>query len=155
MPSAAVMVVLLCGSPQAADGACLKENVQNGVDRSLPCRLRSPLPSGLDRVGFEQGSHALDGRSQAILDRQAEILRAYPSILVTVYGHVDHREAAEAGGRALGYNRALAVRDYLIRRGVLPERISTDSRGDRWALPMTASEEALSAMRFASTEVAD
>ncbi|MEW5728594.1 MAG: OmpA family protein [Pseudomonadota bacterium] len=122
----------------------------------MPCFLHSPLPQDLARVGFGRGSSTLDPQAKAVLDRQAEILRGYPDLPMTVWGHVDHEEAKLPGGQALGYQRAAAVRDHLVARGVAPERISTDSRGNRWAIPMEPlSESALASMRFDSTETHD
>lgn len=40
-------------------------------------------------------------------------------------------------------------------RGIAPERISTDSRGDHAIIPRDGSEGTLAAMRFATTETED
>lgn len=104
---------------------------------------------------FERGSSELDAKAKAVLDRQAEILRGYPDLLLTVWGHVDFYEVKTPNGEALGFRRALAVRDYLVMRSVAPGRIATNSRGNRWIITLNPSEEALADMRFASTETED
>lgn len=154
LPAIALIIVAAVAWP--AWGACTKEEVRGGIDRSMPCILHSPVPQEFARVEFARESSDLGDEAKAILDRQAEILRRYPGLAMTVWGHVDHEEARLTGGQALGYQRADAVRDYLVARGVAPERISTDSRGNRWAIPMEPlSEAALASMRFAGTETED
>lgn len=129
--------------------------MQGGLDRSLPCIFQSPLSWAEHRVMFRRDSSALDNQAHAILDRQAAVLQAYPSLPVTVWGHVDPEEARRASGAALGFQRANAVRDYLILRGVAPERISTNSRGDRAMIVKDHTETALAIMRTATTETED
>lgn len=94
-------------------------------------------------------------QAKAILDRQAEILRGFPSLALTVWGHADSEEVKNATGKALSFQRASTVRDYLVMRGIAPERISTDSRADRAMIPKDHSEGTLALMRFASTETED
>lgn len=146
----AVVVILL--SAGQAWGTCYKEDIRGGIDRSLPCFLHSPLDTETARVLFEQDSSELNAKAKAILDRQAEILRGHPNLPLTVWGHVDSHEAKAPNGEALGFKRALAVRDYLVTQGIAPEQITTNSRGNRWIITFNSSEEALADMRFVSTE---
>jgi outer membrane protein OmpA-like peptidoglycan-associated protein len=53
-----------------------------------------------------------------------------PYILVTIEGHTDPR-ATDAYNLALGERRAIAARNYLLRRGIAPERMTIRSFGER------------------------
>ncbi len=87
--------------------------------------------------------------------RPIGILRGYPTLAFTVWGHVDHEEAKEPDGKALGFQRANAVRDYVVSRGIGPTRITTDSRGDRAMIVKDRTERALAVMRTVTTETED
>jgi peptidoglycan-associated lipoprotein len=81
-----------------------------------------------DRVFFETDSSALTVQSQATLDRQVQWLGQYPGYTFTIEGHADERGTREYN-LALGARRAAAVRDYMIARGVAPNRMRTISYG--------------------------
>lgn len=81
-----------------------------------------------DRVFFETDSSALTSQSQATLERQVQWLGQYPRYTFTVEGHADERGTREYN-LALGARRASAVRDYLIARGIAPNRMRTISYG--------------------------
>ncbi len=65
-----------------------------------------------------------------VLDRIAQVLVENPYILVTIVGHTDPR-ASDDYNLALGSRRALAARNYLLRRGIAPERMTIRSLGER------------------------
>ncbi|MBW4579863.1 MAG: OmpA family protein [Tildeniella nuda ZEHNDER 1965/U140] len=65
-----------------------------------------------------------------VLDRIAQVLVENPYILVTLEGHTDPR-ASDAYNLKLGENRAIAARNYLLRRGITPERMTIRSLGER------------------------
>lgn len=149
-------LVIMSWPVWGADFGCSKENVvQGGLDRSLPCVFRSPLQWADHRVMFTRNSSVLDSQAKAVLDKQAEILRGHPALPFTVWGHVDHKEATGKNGKALGFQRANAVRDYLIAHGIAPERITTNSRGDKAMVIASRAEDALAVMRYATTETED
>ena len=64
----------------------------------------------------------------ATLDKQAQWLGRYNRYAFTVEGHADERGTREYN-IALGARRAQTVRDYLISRGVEPNRMRTISYG--------------------------
>lgn len=81
-----------------------------------------------DRVFFELDSSVLSSEAQQTLERQAQWLKQYPSVNVTVEGHCDERGTREYN-IALGERRATAVKSYLVGVGVTANRISTISYG--------------------------
>ena len=81
-----------------------------------------------DRVFYGTDSYDLTIEAQQTLQSQAEWLRRYPYITVTIEGHCDERGTREYN-LALGEKRANAVKSYLVALGVEPNRLSTISYG--------------------------
>lgn len=81
-----------------------------------------------DRVFFDTDSSDLSQQARATLDKQAEWLNHYSQYSFTIEGHADERGTREYN-LALGARRAQTVRDYLISRGVVAQRMRTISYG--------------------------
>ena len=81
-----------------------------------------------DRVFFETDQTSLTPQAVATLDRQVQWLGQYPRYTFTIEGHADERGTREYN-IALGARRANTVRDYMIARGVAPNRMRTVSYG--------------------------
>lgn len=94
-----------------------------------------------DRVFFGYDKFDLQPEARATVERQAEWLKSYPSLSVTIEGHCDERGTREYN-LALGEKRAQAVRNYLIALGVDPDRISTVSYGKERPAVLGSSETA-------------
>ena len=76
--------------------------------------------------GFDSSELAVE--AQAILDRQAAFLNVNPTMVVIIEGHADERGTREYN-LALGDRRAVAVRDYLLAKGLNAARVRTVSYG--------------------------
>ena len=63
------------------------------------------------------------------LNANAEVLKKYPTWVITIEGHADERGTAEYN-LALGERRASAVREYLVSLGVDSQRIRIVSYGE-------------------------
>ena len=87
--------------------------------------LTTELPS----VHFDLASAAIRPADRKVLDTNAEWLRANPGQPIVVEGAADPRGTRDYN-LALGERRASAVRDYLVARGVAPDRISILSTGE-------------------------
>ena len=79
-------------------------------------------------VFFRFDSSDLDSTGQAALNTNAEILKKYPTWVITIEGHTDERGTAEYN-LALGERRAVAARTYLVSLGVPADRLRTVSYG--------------------------
>jgi peptidoglycan-associated lipoprotein len=75
----------------------------------------------LDMYGIRE-----DGR--APLQRNADYLKRWPSLRITVEGHCDERGTAEYN-LSLGERRSTAVKGYLVSLGVAADRITVISKG--------------------------
>jgi peptidoglycan-associated lipoprotein len=83
----------------------------------------------LETVYFDYDRYDLSGEAQTLLLKNAEYLRNNPRLRVQVEGHCDER-GTDAYNEALGENRALAVREYLIQLGIEANRINPMSYGE-------------------------
>lgn len=81
-----------------------------------------------DRVFFGVDQFEVSPESAATLDKQADWLRANPSVTLTIEGHCDERGTREYN-LALGQKRAESVRRYLAAAGVDGGRLQTLSFG--------------------------
>jgi len=80
-------------------------------------------------VLFASGRYALLNTAMTKLDQVAEALKAQdPDRRSVVEGHTDSR-GSDAINQPLSVNRANAVRDYLVSRGVEPDKISAIGLG--------------------------
>ncbi|WP_233752740.1 OmpA family protein [Flavilitoribacter nigricans] len=82
---------------------------------------------------YSSGSSYLSKAERDAIDSMAETLKATPNAKVLIEGHADSQKfAADAGtdNWDLGYARAKAVANRLIRGGVAAAQIALASRGD-------------------------
>ena len=59
----------------------------------------------------------------------ADSLNRYPDTTVTIVGHTDNTASAARNMR-LGQMRADAIKNLLVRKGLSPGRITTESQGE-------------------------
>jgi peptidoglycan-associated lipoprotein len=107
------------------------------VDVSAPAA--APAPSGPANVSelFEQNvkdvffdldKAELRGDARDVLTKDAEFLRSYPDVHISIEGHCDERGSTEYN-LALGQSRAQAAKNYLISLGISADRMETVSWG--------------------------
>jgi outer membrane protein OmpA-like peptidoglycan-associated protein len=93
----------------------------------IPAVDAPPSPSVRDRpalrgVAFAPGSAAIDAEAALVLDIGADELRERPELRVSVEGHAE-AAGADALDPELSAQRAEAVRRFLVRKGVAPDRL--------------------------------
>ena len=101
-------------------------------------------------VYFGFDSSELAGEAQATLDRQAAFLNVNPTMVVIIEGHADERGTREYN-LALGDRRAVAVRDYLLAKGLNADRVRTVSYGKERPAVSGSNEESWAKNRRAAT----
>jgi peptidoglycan-associated lipoprotein len=79
-------------------------------------------------VFYAFDSAEVDAEAQKVLNGDAEILRKYPTWVITIEGHADERGTAEYN-LALGERRATSARTYLVSLGIPGDRLKTVSYG--------------------------
>ena len=98
------------------------------VDRSQSAAQQELAAKAGDRVFFDYDHSDISPEGQRVLEHQAEWLRRYPDVSVTIEGHTDERGTREYN-LSLGERRAEAVKNVLVALGIPAARISTISYG--------------------------
>ncbi|WBL65149.1 OmpA family protein [Thauera sp. WB-2] len=96
-----------------------------GVSQTADNQLKVQIPSDLS---FDVGRFDIKPNMRPVLDNLASTLNQHPVTTVSIIGHTDST-GSDAVNNPLSVNRAAAVRDYLVMRGVSAQRISIDGRG--------------------------
>lgn len=149
---AALLLVTACETTDSAGGSAGSTGSKLGGVRPgvVGTQLKNPnaKPGSVedfvdnvgDRVHFAFDSYELTDEGRATLDRQADWLKAYGSVNITVEGHCDERGTREYN-LALGERRASAVKAYLAAAGVSESRVDTISYGKERPEAVGSSEE--------------
>ncbi len=95
----------------------------------------------LQRIHFDFDKYNIREDQKPILIKNAEWLKAHPTVKILIEGHCDER-GTEEYNLALGEKRAKAVRDFLISLGISPDRIKIVSYGKSRPLDPRHNEEA-------------
>jgi peptidoglycan-associated lipoprotein len=133
------------GGPGGPPGGIGRANIAPGSQEDLK-------ESAGDRVFFAFNSSEITSEGREILARQAEWLRRYPNVTITVEGHCDERGTREYN-LALGARRAQAAKDVLVAAGVPASRVSTISYGKERPIVVGHDEEAWAQNRVAISRV--
>ncbi len=78
--------------------------------------------------GYAFNSAALTPKQQRTLDECARRLRANEGATINIIGHTDNIGSEEVN-IFVGQERADVAKDYLVEKGVMPQSITTDSKG--------------------------
>ena len=104
-------------SATGSAAASTSDSATNETTTSTQISAAEKLAQVGNTVYFGFDSSELDGDGQITLDRQAAFLNVNPTMVVIVEGHADERGTREYN-LALGDRRAVAVRDYLLAKGL-------------------------------------
>jgi peptidoglycan-associated lipoprotein len=103
-------------------------------------------------VYFDLDEADLREGDKPVLAKNAEVLKKFDFVRVTVEGHCDERGTVEYN-LALGERRARAVYDYLISLGVPADRMKTVSYGKEIPVCSESNEDCWARNRRAKTTV--
>ncbi len=90
-------------------------------------QVNAEMPLG--DVMFDYDASTIRDDQRAALQRNADYLRRWTSVRVSVEGHADARGTNEYN-LALGERRANAVKEYLVGLGVMGDRMVVVSKGE-------------------------
>jgi peptidoglycan-associated lipoprotein len=108
----------------AAEAAARKAALESSAKNT---ELRNELGA---MVHFEVAQAQLASADRAALDRKVAILNANPSVRLQITGACDDRGSVEYN-QALGTRRAVAVRKYLVEKGIDVSRLDEMSSGEK------------------------
>ncbi|PYQ14826.1 MAG: peptidoglycan-associated lipoprotein Pal [Acidobacteria bacterium] len=109
-------------------------------------RLRQTASDEIEKMGlladihFDYDKAELRDGDRQILARNAETLKKFDFLKITVEGHCDERGSVEYN-LALGERRTKAAHDYLASLGVAPDRMKTVSYGKEVPICQDSTEE--------------
>jgi peptidoglycan-associated lipoprotein len=155
---AAVALLAACSTDQQNTGAATSAG---GTTATAPANTAGAVRPGTrqdfevnvgDRVFFGFDQVDLSPEARATLDRQAQWLNQYRAVTVQVEGHADERGTREYN-LALGERRGNAVKNYLVARGVDPNRVSVISYGKERPAVLGSNEAAWAQNRRGVTVV--
>lgn len=104
------------------------------VQAPPPAAIIPPPPAPIilsvpRQIHFALDRDEISPTSAKILDRIANVLKQYPTIVITLEGHTDPR-ADDTYNRKLGFRRSKSARNYLMRQGITSERMTVRSQGE-------------------------
>ncbi len=116
--------------PQLDEYARLKEMASDEIDRM----------GLLKDIRFDYDSAEIREADRQALNENADVLKRFDFIRVTIEGHCDERGTVEYN-LALGERRARAAHDYLVALGVDAARLKTVSYGKEVPVCQQSSED--------------
>jgi peptidoglycan-associated lipoprotein len=127
---AAVLLVAACSSnpPPGPAGGPIGSGIGGGPGSFAPGSQQDLAATAGDRVFFAYDQSTISPEGQQILQRQAEWLKRYAQVSITIEGHCDERGTREYN-LALGERRAQAVKNVLVALGIPSARVQTISYG--------------------------
>ena len=150
---AAVALISGCASTSSGDNEIDDADAQEAAQQAEE-QSEAFVQNAKDRVFFGFDKSNLSAEAVRVLKVQAEYLNANPGKQIVIEGHADDRGTREYN-LALGERRAVAVKNYLISRGVDADRIRVISYGKERPAVVGANEAAWSQNRRAVTLVKD
>jgi peptidoglycan-associated lipoprotein len=140
-----VVVLAACSSAPPDSSS----NTSGGANGANGAQIGSQVG---DRVFFDTDQSGVNAEGRKTLERQAQWLKRYPNLTVTIEGHCDERGLREYN-LALGDRRATAAKDMLVALGVDANRIKTISYGKERPAVVGSDESAYAQNRRAVTVV--
>lgn len=83
----------------------------------------------INNIFFEIGKATLTPQSNLELDKAIDLLRSNPSMFIEVGGHTDN-VGDDANNMKLSHDRAKSVREYMVGRGIGPDKIQAKGYGE-------------------------
>lgn len=117
------------GIPDYKD-ACPKEAgvpENNGCPKMKEEELKT-FKQAVHGIQFETGKATIKKSSNAILDKIVTIMNTYPNIKLEIAGHTDNVGKPEKNQK-LSEDRAAAVREYMIKKGIADNRMTSQGFG--------------------------
>ena len=99
--------------------------------------IQLKMPSS---ITFDSGMAVIKPEFHRVLDDIGDTLVKYESTVIQVAGHTDRGGSAEYN-QQLSINRANSVKDYLVRDGVIPQRLLTTGYGESAPIADNATAE--------------
>lgn len=114
------------------DGGSVNDNIEitKGTDPNDPKDdvIKVGVPMILEGINFNTGSADITPESEASLQKVLKTLMAYPDLEVSINGYTDN-VGSRAANIKLSQRRANSVKDWLVKNGVNPKRLTAKGYG--------------------------
>lgn len=117
--------------PEGSTNYRLQQWLADTTDATVPKRF------AFHDLDFEADSAKLTPDSVATINSLVTILKAYPAVAVRLEIHSENSSDALAG-KQLSFDRAITLRELIIRKGIEETRIDAEGYGDE--IPGTANQ---------------
>lgn len=124
-----------------------KEKILKELDKD---KIREGQTIRIDQLYFKADSSSITEESYPVLDEIYEFLVANPKVIVEIGGHTNGIPSPEYCDK-LSTERAKAVADYLIKKGIEPERLKYKGYGKR--MPIDTNQTAAGRKRNQRVEI--
>ena len=104
-------------------------SVDGMVNFEYKLTIETPKVFTLDNVFFDSGKSTLKPESYKALDQLQEYMSLKKTLVVEIAGHTDNIGNKDANQK-LSEDRANAVRNYLIKKGITADRVTAKGYGD-------------------------
>ncbi|HQI69536.1 MAG TPA: OmpA family protein [Bacteroidales bacterium] len=116
------------------------DNQEGLLTYQLDIKYDPPKTYTLENVLFDTGKSTLRAASNTTLNDLAEVLKLKPTMIIEIGGHTDSVGSAESNLK-LSYDRANAVKNFLVNNAIESERIIVKGYGDTRPVAPNSSEE--------------
>ena len=93
-----------------------------------------------DKMLFKSGKSEVTDQAMTVLGKVAQVLNSKPEIEFLVEGHTDN-VGEDAANMDLSKRRSASVKNYLVKKGVSADRITTDGFGETRPVASNDNEE--------------
>lgn len=128
-PTESTTYTITATGPGGSSTATARVTVSAGEEAPAAAPNMSELfEQNVKDAYFDFNKSDIRGDAREALTKDAEFLRSYPTLRVTIEGHCDERGSTEYN-IGLGERRAQAAKNYLISLGIGADRMDTVSWG--------------------------
>jgi OmpA-OmpF porin, OOP family len=120
--------------PEGSFNYSLYQWLAGTTDTAVPKRFI------FDNLNFETGSTNLTAESVPTVDSLVVIMKAYPNVAFRLEGHTDNTGDA-AANKKLSLDRAIVVKELMIKGGIADARIGADGYGQEKPVAPNDTEE--------------
>jgi OmpA-OmpF porin, OOP family len=110
------------------------------VTYDLDIKYDPPKTFTLEDVFFETGKSVLRAESNNALNDLVEVMKLKPGLVIEISGHTDNVGSPESNLK-LSFDRANAVKNYLVQHGISASRLTTKGFGDTQPAATNDTEE--------------
>lgn len=111
-----------------------------GIDPSKARALDIATALNMQIINFASGSNSIPDVNKPILDQAAALMNHLPNVQLLIKGYTDSVGNADAN-KVLSQKRAQAVADYLMSKGVSPDKLLAQGFGQENPIANNATKE--------------